>query len=306
MKHSGISSANKNNYKGFTLVELLVVISIIALLVSILLPALGTAREQARVVMCLANTKHLGLVTQMYQNDHEQRVPIILNRWAMGHPGYDCPARGSFLSVALRKYVEGDALPSSLDPDTAWSDIQMKEYRDVYLPDFFVCPFMRNRGVLDDEIKFGVTMTISGPGGSKVYSLMDFVSAGDTYNTWHWQGSIIGGNVIENNPLGYPHGAPKYSVLSWYGYMPGDSGFDFLHYFNMKKHARWTNEVAREFGATDISDATVAYCCMGQNSEWADQIFNYDSHKAQGMGGTIALFADGHAAWVPGTQIGWP
>lgn len=62
---------------GFTLVELLVVISIIALLVSILLPALSNAREQAKAVVCGANLR-LGMVSiQMYTHDHNGRLPGI-------------------------------------------------------------------------------------------------------------------------------------------------------------------------------------------------------------------------------------
>jgi len=65
----------------FTLVELLVVISIIALLVSILLPALGKAREQARVVYCAANLRQFGFGMYLYAEDHNgYTVPnYILN-----------------------------------------------------------------------------------------------------------------------------------------------------------------------------------------------------------------------------------
>jgi len=62
--------------RGFTLVELLVVVSIIALLISILLPALGAAREVAQKVVCLANQKQIGLAVEMYKGDYEGLVPV--------------------------------------------------------------------------------------------------------------------------------------------------------------------------------------------------------------------------------------
>jgi len=62
--------------KGFTLIELLVVVSIIALLVSILLPALGRAREQAKKVWCLANIRGVMIGTRTYTMDSGGYLPF--------------------------------------------------------------------------------------------------------------------------------------------------------------------------------------------------------------------------------------
>jgi prepilin-type N-terminal cleavage/methylation domain-containing protein len=61
--------------KGFTLIELLVVIAIIAILASIIMPALGRAREAARRAVCIANLHNIGLMVLMYANDNDQFLP---------------------------------------------------------------------------------------------------------------------------------------------------------------------------------------------------------------------------------------
>lgn len=62
--------------RGFTLIELLVVIAIIALLIGILLPALGRARDSARQTRCLSNTRSMGLALNLYANDQKSWFPI--------------------------------------------------------------------------------------------------------------------------------------------------------------------------------------------------------------------------------------
>lgn len=61
--------------KGFTLIELLVVISIIALLISILLPALGAARESAIGISCMSGLRQMYQVNMIYATDNKDRLP---------------------------------------------------------------------------------------------------------------------------------------------------------------------------------------------------------------------------------------
>ncbi len=72
------SSRHHNRAGGFTLVELLVVIGIIALLIAILMPALNKAREAARTTACLSNLRQCAVALQMYANANDGRIPVIL------------------------------------------------------------------------------------------------------------------------------------------------------------------------------------------------------------------------------------
>ena len=72
-----VESMRKRN--AFTLVELLVVIGIIAVLISILLPALNRAREQARSVACKSNMRQIGITLFSYTNDNKQWLPLPSN-----------------------------------------------------------------------------------------------------------------------------------------------------------------------------------------------------------------------------------
>ncbi len=68
---------------GFTLVELLVVIGIIAVLVAMLLPALNKARQQAVRISCLSNLRQLGMMFHMYAQDNKGSLPYCTStKWS--------------------------------------------------------------------------------------------------------------------------------------------------------------------------------------------------------------------------------
>jgi prepilin-type N-terminal cleavage/methylation domain-containing protein/prepilin-type processing-associated H-X9-DG protein len=94
----------KRQQNGFTLIELLVVIAIIAILASMLLPALSKSKEKAKGIQCMGNLKQLQLCYQMYADDNRDTVP---------------PNSGSGTASALNDWILGSARTN-----TTYSDIQ--------------------------------------------------------------------------------------------------------------------------------------------------------------------------------------
>jgi type II secretory pathway pseudopilin PulG len=101
---------------GFTLVELLVVVGIIALLIAMLLPSLSRAREQSNRVRCLSNLRSLGQAMYLYANAYRDRLPNG------NFPGAAEPDKGVQVLVPLcEEYASAGVFrcPSDNDPTPA-------------------------------------------------------------------------------------------------------------------------------------------------------------------------------------------
>jgi prepilin-type N-terminal cleavage/methylation domain-containing protein/prepilin-type processing-associated H-X9-DG protein len=104
------ASAIKENIpmrnKGFSLIELLVVIAIIAILASLMAPALSRSRGKAQQVSCVNNLRQLGVTVRLYSMDYNGRLPI-----AEPVPSYPINSNAPLprISAALAPYLSSSA-----------------------------------------------------------------------------------------------------------------------------------------------------------------------------------------------------
>jgi prepilin-type N-terminal cleavage/methylation domain-containing protein len=144
---------------GFTLIELLVVIAIIALLIGILLPALGEARRAGKLAVCLSSEKQLGTATHTYAADFQDR--LFAFSWKKGQSNSKYPDLNNpptdiqaavFQAVDIfrrRADREGTAIinpPAAWNPHALYTHLVIQDYLASRLPEkLVVCPEDRAR-----------------------------------------------------------------------------------------------------------------------------------------------------------------
>jgi prepilin-type N-terminal cleavage/methylation domain-containing protein len=163
-------SAKSTFAHGFTLVELLVVITIIGILIALLLPAVQAAREAARRMQCNNNLKQIGLAIHNFAASHDDGLPLSRT-----------PCMHSTWATMLWPYMEQQGVADLWLPDRTYF-YQPETARKVQLP-MYLCPTRRQAPQISTDVAPPIgdgRGGVQAPGALGDYALV--VGDGDNYS----------------------------------------------------------------------------------------------------------------------------
>jgi len=158
-----MKSCYSSKCRAFTLIELLVVIAIIAILAALLLPALASAKQKAQRTKCLSQNKQIGLASQMYSNDNNDRA--VWPNWGVNNPGWLYTPSGGPPAPTDAAYAAG-----LLWPYIGNRNVYLCPTENTNAPNFTLRPEQLSTYVVN-----GATMTFIGqpPANAPVHRLTD-------------------------------------------------------------------------------------------------------------------------------------
>ena len=162
-------SRKANSNRGFTLIDLLVVVAIISLLAAILFPVFARARENARRASCMSNLKQIGLGFMMYVQDYDERFPMA---YYYSNPADWCNGGGQTQTDSTKPghlFVVSNGCKSG-----HWITFQDVIYPYTKSVQVFVCPsatYGQNDGSL--QLSYGYNRKISKIGSPTPVALAD-------------------------------------------------------------------------------------------------------------------------------------
>jgi prepilin-type N-terminal cleavage/methylation domain-containing protein/prepilin-type processing-associated H-X9-DG protein len=183
--------------RGFTLVELLVVVAIIGVLIGLLLPAVQAAREAARRSTCSNNLKQIGLALHSYVAA-QQKFPLGSNILGAHENDY-----GHNFLVFILPYMEEQSLYDSFDLKKKYDDVANRDDTLSAAVAGFLCPSSQQRKSLSDDLNLGTTARantthyfgIMGPYDAAGVYTVD--TTRPVYGSIAKQGTILRGEQLE-------------------------------------------------------------------------------------------------------------
>jgi prepilin-type N-terminal cleavage/methylation domain-containing protein len=223
--------------RGFTLVELLVVIAIIALLMSILMPALGRVRKQAKLVICQSQLKQWGSFFFMYADDNESSFMEGrgINPWW----------------TALEPYYKNRALlccPMANNPDLpAWPNNYHSGNFGTWPKEWFSDP----KGGPNFYGSYGINEWVCNPDRP----LFSEIGITEFQNSYWRNTQVTGGAYI---PLlldawwdqGWAHSYDW--IPDWPGQWEGTTGGDMAHFCHVR-HGYYLNSLFMDYSVRKVS-----------------------------------------------------
>ena len=173
------NTAGRPVLRAFTLIELLVVIAIIAILASLLLPALAKAKARSQRIKCVSNLKQIGLAMRLWANDHDAKFP-----WRVDQ-------------------TEDGGMPNGTDNAKVHFQFQLAS-NELVTPKVVVCPSDTGRKAADNFVAFDAS--------NVSYVLGNDADEAKPYNILAADRSLTGFDVtgLADNTVCYTAPGPSY------------------------------------------------------------------------------------------------
>jgi prepilin-type N-terminal cleavage/methylation domain-containing protein len=275
----------RKSAEGFTLIELLVVIAIIAILAAILFPVFAQAREKARAISCLSNTKEVGLAVLQYVQDYDESMPSGIYTPTVYLPGLAWAGQTYPYMKNTQVYKCPDDTTANLPANAS----QFAKYTVSYVYNYNIPAFAPALAALDapastvlageirgDVAEVSVANEYSGAGFPKGTYTQSAASDGLTTLVCEPDGVAPGNVQLDTGVLGgWQYHAPPFTNIWYLRSTLGGRHTDGSNYIAGDGHSKWLKPNAVSCGAPAV---------LSTNGPVYANPFN-----AAGTGGTFAL-----------------